>query len=103
MAVVGDVQPDAVRDAVAELLVGLKEVNASSYALQQPVPPTAKIVQVQTAKPITAAQIGFGPGITRDDPDYATLQVLGRMMSDFPSGWLEQELRGKGPGLVYAV
>src|SRR5690606_3430171 len=28
---------------------------------------------------------------------------LSRVLSNFPTGWLEQELRGKGPGLVYAV
>jgi len=48
-------------------------------------------------------QIGFGPGVERSHPDYAELQVLARLMSDFPSGWLEQELRGRGPGRVYSV
>jgi zinc protease len=31
------------------------------------------------------------------------MQVLSRVLSSFPTGWLEQELRGRGPGLVYAV
>jgi len=56
-----------------------------------------------TSKPATAFYIGLGPGVRHADPDYVPLEVLTTVMSDFPAGWLEQELRGRGPGLVYSA
>jgi predicted Zn-dependent peptidase len=70
--------------------------------LPQPVPPTPGLTVHSTDKPVAAVQVGYGPGITRDSDDYAALQVLSRVIGDFPAGWLQQELRGRGPGLVYA-
>ena len=40
------------------------------------------------------------PSISRNDPDFPALQVLSRVISDFPSGWLEQALRGAGLGTI---
>ena len=48
-------------------------------------------------------QIGYGPGMARDNPDYAAALVMNRVLDAFPVGWLDQALRGEGPGLVYAV
>jgi zinc protease len=103
LAVFGDVDPAAVV-AAAEATFG-KMPAQSAARFDPPLPPLATpgVRQVETRKPMAAVQIGFGPGITRRSPDYAALQVAGRVLSDFPSGWLEHALRGEGPGLVYAV
>ena len=63
----------------------------------------ATLVQTQTAKKLAAVQIGLGPGVTRDHPDYAALTLLTRVLSSFPTGWLDQALRGEDVGLVYVV
>ncbi len=103
MAVVGDVDPEQVRELVERYFSALPVLPDQQFDPPIPSPPDARVVQYETAKPLTAVQIGFGPGIKRDHPDYPALQVLSSVMSDFPSGWLEQQLRGEGPGLVYAV
>ncbi|MEO1237437.1 MAG: insulinase family protein, partial [Planctomycetota bacterium] len=102
LAVVGDVDPEAAFDRAEALFGGLPESAGEPFVLPQPEPPTPGLTVVQTDKPIAAVQVGYGPGITRDHPDYAAVRVLSRVIGDFPAGWLQQELRGKGPGLVYA-
>ncbi|QDU33448.1 Protease 3 precursor [Poriferisphaera corsica] len=103
LAVVGDVRPEEIKAEIEKLFSDLPADSAIAFEPKTPQTPQAEVKQFATQKPLAAVQIGFGPGITRDNPDYAALQVLSRVMSDFPSGWLEQQLRGKGPGLVYAV
>lgn len=103
MAVVGDVDPDKVHEQVQRLFGEMPAKAKVPFAPPQPAPPMPMTEEVITRKPVAAVQIGFGPGITRDSDDYAAVQVLGRVMSDFPAGWLEQELRGRDEGLVYAV
>jgi zinc protease len=76
---------------------------AEGVKVTQPVKPLSCVVVHRTAKPVAAAQIGLGPTGNRADPEFPSIQVLGRVLSSFPSGWLDEELRGKGPGLVYAV
>ncbi|MEM7624422.1 MAG: pitrilysin family protein [Planctomycetota bacterium] len=102
LAVVGDMEPEAVFSA-AELHFGVMPTDAGEpFVLPQPEPPTPGLTIVVTNKPVAAVQVGYGPGITRDSEDYAAVQVLSRVIGDFPAGWLQQELRGRGPGLVYA-
>ncbi|MEM7577886.1 MAG: pitrilysin family protein [Planctomycetota bacterium] len=102
LVVVGDLEPSAVF-AVAESMFG--NMPAGRDAFQAPVatPPTPGLHIHDTGKPVTAVQVGFGPGVERNHPDYPALTVLSRVVSAFPSGWLEQQLRGEGPGLAYAV
>lgn len=101
--VVGDVEPEQVRAQVESLFSTLPAQPAVPFVIPQPADPVARLIETPTNKPIAAIQIGLGPGITRTSPDYPTMQVLSSLMSDFPAGWLEQQLRGNGPGLVYAV
>ncbi len=103
LSVVGDVEPAQVYAEAQKVFGGFTNDKAQTFEPESTIPAEAKIVQVQTTKPATAFYIGFGPGLDRDDPDYPGLSVLTTVMSDFPSGWLEQELRGRGPGLVYSV
>ena len=102
LAVVGDVDPEAVFAEAQSLFAAMPPDAGEAFALPQPAPPVPGLTLVQTAKPVAAVQVGYGPGITRDSPDYAAVQVLSRVIGDFPAGWLQQELRGRGPGLVYA-
>lgn len=103
MAVVGDVDPEQVRRQVERYFGGLPRLAELDFDPPLPAAPASRIIQRQTAKPVTAVQLGFGPGIDRASPDYATMLVLSRLMSDFPAGWLERQLRGKDEGLAYVV
>lgn len=103
LAVVGDVDPEAVKAKAEELFGQLPSKAKAAFEPVKPEAPEPRVVQVVTRKPVAAVQIGYGPGLTRSDADYAAMQVLSTVMSDFPAGWLEQELRGKHTGLVYAA
>jgi len=102
IAIVGDVDPAQVLSLVGK--------HFSAMPAKSQVPFKAPAVggyrpgvgQKTIDKPGSAVQIGFD-GITRDHPDYADIMVMGRVMSDFPAGYLEQELRGRGPGIAYGV
>ena len=108
LSVVGDADPEAVFAAAERLFGSFARASggdSTHRAVFSPPVPGARPAGLEvfaTDKPVTAVQAGYGPGITRDDPDYAAMQVLGRLLSSFPSGRLEQALRGEGPGLVYA-
>ena len=102
LSVVGDVDPDKVY-AEAKRVFGGLPTTGERFNPPWPDIPETKIEQVQTSTPATAFYIGFAPCVNRADPDYPGLMVLTKVISDFPSGWLEQELRGRGPGLVYSV
>lgn len=103
LVVFGDVDVEQVRAEAARLFEDLPRKALSPAVILEPAAPVARVVQSQTKKPLAAVTIGFGPGATRRNPDYAALRILTRVLSSFPSGWLEGELRGRGPGLVYAV
>jgi len=102
IAVVGDVDPDQVK-ALFEQHFAAMPARAEVPFDPPPVPAYEPGLSQQAIdKPGSAVQIGF-PGIARDHPDYAPLTVLANVMSDFPGGYLEQELRGRGPGIAYGV
>ena len=101
LAVVGDVDPEKVF-AEAERLLGGLSAGEPVAAWPAPPTPTPGLRVSATPKPVAAVKLGYGPGITRDDPDYPAMQVLSRVLGDFPAGWLQQELRGRDGGLVYA-
>jgi len=104
LAVFGDIDPDAVVSHVERLFEAMPS-HPGKHAFQPAVPlnPAGGLLQIKTSKPLAAVQIGFGPTVTRPSDDYPAIEVLSGVLSRFPSGWLEQELRGRGPGLVYAV
>ncbi len=114
LAVVGDVDPAQVVEQVQALFGDMAADRGEvltepgpdadgGWLPAQPEAPEARLVVHRTAKPVAAVQVGLGPGVVRDSPDYAGLQVLASVLSSFPSGRLEQALRGEGPGLAYAV
>ncbi len=103
LVVVGDVKPDEMLKLAEKLFKKLPKKPVHPFILQTPANPVSRVEAFTTAKPLAAVQIGFGPGVDRKNPDFAPIQVLTRVLSSWPTGWLDQELRGKGPGLVYAV
>ncbi|MEE9211393.1 MAG: pitrilysin family protein [Phycisphaeraceae bacterium] len=103
LAVFGDVDPDEVRQQVEELFASMPQKPQAPFNPMPPAAPQPRLVQQPTNKPMAAVQIGFGPGATRTSDDYPAIRVLARVMSDFPSGWLENQLRGKDQGLAYAT
>ena len=103
VVVVGDVDPMVVRREVERCFVAMPRRAMVVFNPLQPPEPQGLLVQHQTDKALAAVKIGFGPGVKRTDPDYPELLVLARVLSDFPSGWLERQLRGEGEGLSYAI
>ncbi len=102
LSVVGDVDPRLVQEAVKLLFRDMPRSD-TAFTPPLPKPPMEAIETYHTEKPLTAVEIGFGPGMIRDNPHYAAMQVLAAVMSDFPTGWLDTALRGDNEGLVYAV
>lgn len=103
LAIIGDVEPAEVLAEVTKLFAGMPALPVVPFEAKLASAPQAGVYEYHTNKPMVAVQMGFGPGPDRKSSDYAAVSVLSKVLSDFPTGWLEQELRGKGPGLVYAV
>ena len=103
IAVFGDVDPDRVMQHVKKVFASIPKTAKRPFVPAAPTTATTQTKDIATNKPLAAVQIGFGPTPARTDPDFAAVRVLSKTLSSFPAGWLEQELRGKGPGLAYAV
>ncbi|MGM0567994.1 MAG: M16 family metallopeptidase [Elusimicrobiota bacterium] len=102
IAVTGDAKHEEIKDKVIELF-GKMPSKPVETALPRQDSPGKGLKQKETAKPLTAVKMGFGPSVKRVDKDYVKIMLLSNILSDFPSGWLEKALRGEGPGLVYAA
>jgi zinc protease len=103
LCVFGDVNPDEVAKKAEELF---KAMPAKAPVAFKPVAatyPAGGTLEFPTRKQTTAVCYGFGPGVARTDPDFAAIQVMLRVINNFPVGWLDQALRGSQPALVYAV
>jgi zinc protease len=104
VAVFGDVDAREALAAADRAFGSMPKTAAVKMQIAKPVPPAkASVTSYQTDKQLAAVAIGLGPGISRADKDFAAMSVMTHVVSTFPSGWLETELRGKGPGLVYSV
>lgn len=103
LSIVGDVDPDEVVRQVEKLFAKMPAPQKPAVRLPVPTPPGASLIQTQTNKKLAAVQIGLGPGVTRDHPDFAAITLLTHVLSSFPTGWLDQALRGEQTGLVYVV
>ncbi|TVQ55229.1 MAG: insulinase family protein, partial [Phycisphaerales bacterium] len=103
LAVFGDFDRDALVEHVETLFSGLQP--KPDVAFDPPATPavTPSLRVHRTNKPLVAVHMGFGPGMTLRDENYPAMQVLARVISRFPAGWLDRALRGEGQGLVYSV
>lgn len=103
LAIFGDVDVNAVSKMVSKLFGQMRAKAQKPFVMPDTTQPQAGVYVYESKQPLAAVQIGLGPGVTRDDADFPRIAVLSRLISDFPSGWLEAQLRGNGPGLAYAV
>ncbi len=103
LSVFGDFDRDAVVRQLEKLFAAMPAQSAVKFDPPMTPKQTARVVTTQTGKPLVATLIGFGPGITISDDDYPAMLVLNRVISSFPTGWIDRALRGSDGGLVYAV
>ena len=103
LAVFGDVDPEAVVKKAEEVFSAMPEKSDPPFVAPVAEAPKPGKYEFTTKKKTTAVAIAYGPGVARSHPDYAAIQVLTRVASNFPSGWLDYELRVKDRGLVYAT
>ena len=103
LAIFGDVDTEEVVALVGTLFANMPRRSDRPFKLKLPVDPTSELRVERTNKRMEAVQIGFGPGVSRNSKDYAAIEVLARVFSRFPTGWLDRALRGEEGGLVYAV
>ncbi len=102
IAVVGDIDPDQALALIKQHFGAMPAAGEAAFEAKLPAAHEPGVWQEAIEKPGSAVQIGFA-GIARDHPDFAAMEVMSRVMSDFPAGYLEQELRGRGPGIAYGV
>ena len=103
LTVFGDVNPDEVAKKAEELFGKMPAKTPTAFKSLPATYPAGGLIEFPTRKQTTAVCYGFGPGVARTDADFAGLQVMLRVINNFPVGWLDQELRGSVPALVYAV
>lgn len=103
LAVFGDLDPAQARRVIEKHFSAMPSRAEIPFVKPSWSPPSAGVVLEKSAKPLSAVQVGFGPGPVLGEADLSALRVLAEVLGAFPHGWLAQELRGRGPGLVYAV
>lgn len=103
LAIFGDVDVAQIKKLTSKLFKKMPAKAITPYVTPKSTIPNPGVYVFESKQPLAAVQIGLGPGVTRNDPDYPRIAVLSRLISDFPSGWLEAQLRGNGRGLAYAV
>lgn len=103
LAIIGDIDPDAVLTEVEKQFGGVPDHQPESFVVRQPEPVDGGAIYRQTNKRLAAVVIGYGPTVPVTDDEMATMEVMTKVVSTFPSGWLTVALRGDGPGLVYAA
>jgi len=103
LAVFGDVDVERVAERAGVLFAEMPSQPAIPF---EPMPAPAwenRLVVAKTPKRLAAAAVAWGPGVRIQSADYAGVRVMRAVLSSFPAGWLERELRGEGEGLAYAV
>ena len=103
LAVFGDLNEQQVIAEVTRLFADMPAKAPVPFARPTRQPAQVGYVPVQSDKPVVAVQLGYGPGLARNNDDYGAMLVMTRLLSQFPGGRLHQALRGEGPGLAYAV
>jgi zinc protease len=108
VAVYGDVDPEVAESLVRRSFGGLPAEGPALPVVPTEEPSTKPKLYIK-AKPPTRAAAGVGlafPGMTfSQGDDVAQMDVLDTIISGYryPTGWLEESLRGKDRSLVYEV
>ena len=103
LAIIGDIDPDRVIAEVEKQFGGTPDRQADAFVAVQPKAVEPGEIYRETGKRMAVVMIGYGPTVPVTDESMATMEVMTKVVSMFPSGWISQALRGEGPGLVYAA
>ncbi len=105
LAIFGDIEPEATREAVEKAFKGFKPSQESAFPRVLPEPPLtgSRELRLPSTKSVSALFLGFSGVSIYDLKERFTLDVIDSLTSgiNYPSGWLHRELRGKR--LVYYV
>jgi zinc protease len=106
LAVFGDIDPDKMVTEVMSAFSKWKTGKVIEPVIRKTTAPLthSERIDKQTDKVSAAIYLGTN-GITVDDPERPTLDVIDAVLSGigYPSGWLHEALRGGNRSLVYVV
>jgi len=106
LAVFGDIDPDVVTSEVQEAFQGFEPAILESpiIALETHNIEEDEAFETLNKKTSAALLVGFN-GLALGDPDTPVVDVLDAVISGirYPSGWLQEALRGRDKSLVYYV
>ena len=103
LVIVGDIDPKEVIEQAKALFGDMPKGTSRLNTWAKPAATGPALIQQEWSKKLAAVKIGLGPGVSRENPDYAAIDLLTHVLASFPTGWLDQALRGESTGLVYVV
>ena len=106
LAIFGDMDPDKMVTEVKSVLGKWEKGEVAEPVISKRVAPLARNehIEIKTDKVSAAIYLGTN-GITLDDPERPTVDVIDAVLSGigYPSGWLHEALRGGDRSLVYVI
>lgn len=107
VAIFGDVDPALAESLVRRLFAGMGHVQASLPKVppQPPAQPELYVLKKSAERKAAGIAVGFAGMTVTNKSDRAKMAVLDTVMSGYryPTGWLENSLRGGNKSLVYEV
>ena len=106
LAVFGDIEPEEMAEKVKSALGKWRPGKVVEPVVPNTVAPLTASEQVRKKTEKVSAAIYLGTnGMTLKDPERPTLDVIDAVLSGigYPSGWLQESLRGGDRSLVYVV
>jgi zinc protease len=106
LAVIGDIDPKEMAEKVKSALGKWRPRKVVAPVIPNTVAPLTASEQVRKKTEKISAAIYLGTnGMTLKDPERPTLDVIDAVLSGigYPSGWLQEALRGGDRSLVYVV
>jgi zinc protease len=106
LAIFGDIDPDKMLTEVMSAFSKWRTGKVFEPVIRKTAAPLTRNehIEKQTDKVSAAIYLGTN-GITLEDPDRPTLDVIDAVLSGigYPSGWLHEALRGGNRSLVYVI
>ena len=106
LAIFGDIDPDKMVTEVRSALGRWRTGKIAHPVISKMLAPLTRSEHIETRTDKVSAAIYLGTnGITVDDPERPTLDVIDAVLSGigYPSGWLHEALRGGNQSLVYVI